>query len=312
MQSITTRFIRPLLLLGALAGSSVALADYTYTSIDYPGAAYTQVFGINNSGQAVGSGLNFDINGIPNILVATFTYNSKKGTFTPLAQPPGTSKADALGINEPGVMVGGVTFDGGLTESGFVRSKQGAYTVFRHPGCADTTARAINNTGLVSGYADTCTASDFVGFIYDPARNLYTDFLPGPLTIAQGINNRGQVVGSVFLDPGVACTGCLAGRYGFLRAANGAVSYFRVNGRSTAARGITDSGLITGFVSVGSGANKGFVITLAGLPYESINTTLLEFPGALSTIPEGISNAGAIVGIWNAASGPSRGFIAMP
>jgi hypothetical protein len=308
MQPVSARFIRVLFALAAVVGSAPALAGYAFSSIDYPGSTDTQVFGVNNNGQVVGTG--FDSNGD---ILATFVYDSKKGGYTAIAPAPGSVDTQLLDINESGVTVGGVSFDG-TTRSGFVRSKKGAYTVFSHPDCVNTNARAINSKGLVSGYADTCSTSDSVGFIYDPARDTFVDFLPDQVRIAHGINSRGEVVGDVVLDAGVACTGCLAGRYGFVRAASGAVAYFQVNGMDTRPRGISDSGVIAGFV-VAAGTSTGFVTKLAGLPYQSITippAALLQYPGAVSTNPEGITNAGAIVGIWNDEFNFSHGFIATP
>jgi hypothetical protein len=286
MKLLTRRSIE-LLLAGGVAWSLPALAGYTFTSIDYPGAVDTQVFGVNNSGQVTGDG--FDAVGAS----SPFVYDAKKGSYTLIASPPGLN-AVVFGINEAGVMAGGV--DDGLNESGFVRNKKGAYTTFSHPGCADAEARGVNNSGLVAGWGTGCGGPGSIGFVYDPASNAFIDFLPSPTTIVQGINGKGQVVGSVRLDAGVACTGCPPGSYGFLRAPSGAVTYFRVNGEETSARGITDSGQIAG-----TALDSGFVTTLAGLPYEAItipNAALLAFPGAVQTTPEGITNGGDIVGIW--------------
>jgi Matrixin len=284
--------------------------DYDWVSVDYPGAAFTDVFGANDSGQIVGIGYDALFN-----VVATFTYDSKKQSYTPIAPLPGSISSFLGGINEPGVMVGSVAFTGVGPEIGLVRSEHGAYTVFSHPApLGNTEPRAVSNSGLVSGYAYDDAGLNTVGFIYDPARNVFTDFLPSPFTIAQGINNQGQVVGSVTLAAGVACTSCLSGRYGFLRAASGAITYFRVNGQPTSARGISDSGRVTGYIQ-SSGVLKGFVTTLEGLPYEAITISrfkLLEFPIATLTEPEGITNAGDIVGIWIDALGNDHGFIATP
>jgi uncharacterized membrane protein len=282
--------------------------DYAWASIDYPGATFTDVFGVNNPGLVVGLGFNAD-----GSLLTAFSYDSKKGGYTKITPAPGSLETDVFGVNEPGVIVGGVTVDG-VTESAFVLSKKGAYTAFSHPGCAVTEARAVNNTGLVSGLGIDCGTSATLGFIYDPARNVFTDFLPGPNTVAQGINNRGQVVGSVTLAAGEACPSCLAGRYGFLRDVSGELRYFRVNGQPTSARGISDSGWVTGYISSGGGL-EGFVTTLDGTPYDAITISrfkLLTFPGAILTEPESITNTGGIVGVWFDALGNDHGFIATP
>ena len=304
MQSIATRFVRLFLVLTAALCAWPAHATYVFTSID-ENPFLTQVFGVNNRGQVVGTG------------DTGFSYDSKKGVFTLVPPPPGGDMGlfSIIGINEPGVMVGSVDFGGG-TVDGLVRDKHGAYAIFSKPGWNDTQARAVSNTGMVTGYST--NYSPFfhtVGFIYDPERNAFIDILPSSFTVAQGINNQGQVVGNAVLGAGVACGSCPAGQYGWLREPTGAFIYFRVNGAGARARGITDSGLITGYIPTRSG-NKGFVVSLAGVNgYASLtvpDAELLEMPGAVGTVPEGITNAGDIVGIWVDASGALHGFIATP
>lgn len=97
-----------------------------------------------------------------------------------------------------------------------------------------------------------------------------------------------------------------------MRAANGSVTYFLVNGESTRALGINDEGLIVGEVTDAEGA-RGFVVRLAGLPCESITVNesdLLEFPGYDELIPMSINNSGVVVGIIKDEG--SHGFVAMP
>src|SRR5258705_120475 len=118
-------------------------------------------------------------------------------------------------------------------------------------------------TGFANNDGDIET---FVGFIYDPASNTFTDitFPDGFFVFAQGINANGEIVGSVnFSSAGSAYPGSPPGRYGYLREPDGSTTLFRVNGLRTAARGINDAGLITGFVNE-NGGSKGFVATLPG------------------------------------------------
>ena len=308
MQSIKNNLSRLLLVLAATAFSWPAFAAYDFVSFDYPGAGNTDAFGINNAGTVVGTAFDADFN-----FITAYSYDSKKGSFTTLPPVPGSVQTNAAGINEPKEIVGS-TFDG-VTAMAFVRSKKGAYTTFSHPGSSDTEARANNNNGLVTGlYLDDNTGN-INGFIYDTGNNTFTDIVLGTRTIAQGINNKGQVVGSARLAAGVACTGCLAGTYGWLRAPDGVISYFQVNGAATFARGITDSGVITGFISAASNG-EGFVVTLAGsFAYQSIlipAVQLLVVPGADATNPEAINNAGTVVGFWVDGAGLEHGFLATP
>lgn len=312
MNSAIRRCVPLLLVAVGGACSLPALAGYEYTSVDPFGAITTQLWGVNSSGRAVGNAFT----GSGDI---TFVYDVQKGSYTPIAPMPGYDRTGLLGINDAGAMAGNVT-DGGGFDSGVVRGKNGAYTAFAHPDCDYTSGRAIGNTGLVTGFADTCVDYDSVGFIYDPASGSFTDFLPssnsaGIPTIPQGINARGQVVGSVYLEGTDAPAG--DGLYGFLRNANGDITLFRVNGAATRARGITNYGLITGFITTSDGL-KGFVLSVApGPAYQTFaiddaDLLVVPFAGAVNTTPQSINEAGIVSGQWSDGGGAFHGFIATP
>ncbi len=293
-------------LLGATCAWQAQSDSYSYQLVDHPGTADTLVFGVNNKGSVVGNG--FDgLNSHP------FVYDSRKQMYTAVAPAAGYFDTVVFGINEAGVMVGGVdTSPDGSTSSGFIRSKDGTFTVFSHPDAFTfTQPRGISSKGLVSGFRDVSDGST-VGFIFNPKNGTFVDFIPSRLTIPQGINARGDVVGSAFLEPDAAYPGSPPGLYGWLRKSNGAVSYFRVNDLPTRARGLTDSGLIAGAVT-GPAGTAAFVVSLQGLPYESLTVAdadLLVFPGNDFTFAGGIGNSGIVVGVTADPSGTSHGFIA--
>ena len=222
------------LAVGFMAGPMVAQAQYDYQQVDYPGTTDTQIFGINDRGDTSG-------NGFPDPGTFPFVYASKKGTFTDVASLAGYSATSVLGINDAGVMVGSVDSLDKTTTSGFIRDKNGNFTVFSHPDAVSSTnPRGINNKGLVTGYRDDVDVIT-IGFIYDSRRDTFTDLNPTSFfTIAQGINSKGEVVGSssftVENDP---CPGLENpfGRYGWLRAKDGTVTFFEVNSSHTSARG---------------------------------------------------------------------------
>jgi uncharacterized membrane protein len=301
------------LALGLMAGPMVAQAQYDYLTIDYPGGVTTQVFGINNRGNVVGNGIS-DPDTFP------FVYSPKKGTITDVAPLDGDSRTSVLGINGRGDMVGSV-FEDGITR-GFIRDKDGNFTVFEHPEAVSfTQARGINNDGLVTGFRDDkddqFTAEN--GFIYDSETGTFTDIVPSLFTIAHGITQSGDVVGSAVFsnadDPCPPSAGQTV-RYGWLRTADGAVIYFDVNGRRTSARGITESGTIAGFVSDSGTANaKGFVAELDGSPCQSITVDdddLLAPTGAELTFLQGIKKTGEVVGWYSDENSVVHGFIATP
>lgn len=286
MNSVLWRFVRPLAALTALVLSTAASAVYVFNTVNYPGSVMTDVRGLNGTGRIVGYA---SVDGVNN-----FGFSYAGGVFSLL--PSAGVPVVAHGINDAGVIVGS-TFEAPSTSRAFILSG-GTYTVFSRPGWANSYARAIGPSGLVTGYSDD-GASASSGFIYNPVTAAFTDItIPGAfLTIAQGINNAGQVVGSANLAPG--------GARAFLRQPDGTIVLFQIGGNPTRARGITDTGLMTGFVTI-AGVTSGFV-------GDSLGYQLLDVPGATQTVGEAINNAGQVSGLYtDGATGATRGFIATP
>ena len=293
-----------------------AQADYDYQTIDYPGTDYTQVFGINARGHVVGTASDEES-------CFPFVYHSKNATFTDVAPVAGFDCTHVLGISDSGYLVGGVTTDDPFSRSGLILDKSGNVTLFDHPDAfSETMARGVNNDGLVTGYIDTIDPNEILrGFIYDPETGTFTDIDPSIFTIAQGINSKGDVVGSSIFDnsedpcgpspdPGTV-------RYGWLRSVDGDMSYFIVNGWRTSARGITNSGNIVGFaLDWETNSWWGFVTELDDTPCQSITipyTDLLTVPEVGDIfVSQGINNTGKVVGWYEAVDYTTHGFIAIP
>lgn len=317
-KTILGLFAASLLLAPTLA---LAQAVYEYQIIDYPGAEATQVWGINDHGIAVGNGFDLD--------VYPFVYDINKGTFTDVANVAGYDATAFIGISDSGRLAGSVYL--GDTEFGLIRNVQGTDAVFSHPYAANTEARGVNNQGLVSGIRDSVENPGLptVGFLYDPKDDSFTDFAESVFTIVHGMNSQGEVVGSsIFFegDPQDPCPEIFVAtsvrEYGWLRAADGSLTHFTVNGQRTSARGINDRGQIAGsFLEFSGGTvfEKGFVIDLEGSGCQALTVAaedLLEFPGYDLTIPEGITNSGDIVGVVIEENVdpplPPHGFVARP
>lgn len=302
-----------LLATGFLIGPLTAQAQYDYQQIGYPGQAQSNAWGINDSGDVLATGFDPD-DSIP------FVYASLNGAITDVAPAVGYSSTSLLGINDAGAMVGSVNSLDLSTRSGAIRSKDGEYTIFNHPDAlSETSARGISNNGLVVGVRDGADVESLAGFIYDPKTDTFTDIDTGPalLTIAHGINSKGEVVGdSRYLPENDPCGSGAQGlaRYGWLRKKDGSILYFQVNGLRTVARGINDAGLIVGQTADPSSFElKGFVVKRPKTNCESITVgaaDLLQFPGALQTFPEGINNSGDVVGIAFDLDDSQHGFIA--
>jgi hypothetical protein len=284
-------------------------AGYQYQLVDFPGMTGTQVFKTNNPGVAVGYAFN-------NVTVISFEYDVRKKAFAVVPDASGYGETDITAINNAGVMAGDVYSLDFVTESAIIRGKDGTFHVFRQPGWDNSEARGINEVGLVCGWSYSADRSSSEGFIYDPRNNTFTSVLPSPETIAGDINNRGQLVGSVYLLAGGAYAGSPEGRYGFVRDADGQVTLFSVNGQGTRARGITDAGVISGLLNDAVTGFKGFVTKLSrSSGYQAVSipdANLLVIPPQFATEPEGIANNGVVSGFAADAAGNLHGFIATP
>jgi len=196
----TTIFIVGMMLVGLLglvAPSHLAYAtDYTFTTLDVPGASFTYAFGINDAGQIVGD--YYDGSRYHGFLLSEGQYTiikvlSAVGTF-------------AHGINNAGQIVGSY-FDGSRFYC-FLLS-DGVFTTLDAPGAASplgTSAYGINDAGLIVGTYVVKHEDDFrsYGFLFSDGTYTTID-VPGTTmrTEAFGINNDGVLAGYFVDEQGV-------------------------------------------------------------------------------------------------------------
>jgi len=163
-----------------LMALGTAYADYTYTTLNVPGASATSAYGINNAGTIVG--FYGDASG-------EHGYSLSNGTYTTL-NVPGSTQTLALGINDTGTIVG--WYYNGSGWQGYSLSN-GTYTTLNVPGSLYTYANGINNAGTIVGtYSNGSTMQG-----YSLSNGTYTTLnVPGSIeTIPHGINNAGTIVG---------------------------------------------------------------------------------------------------------------------
>ena len=296
------------LLLGAIALPLTALAQnaYDYELIEFPGANSSQSFGVDERGRVAGNAF-FDEGSIP------FIYDIRKDEFFLIDDVAGFDRTAVIGNSTRGELTGTVTDLGGQGRGLFLDGK-GGIQLFDHPNAETfTQGRGINSLGLIAGFRDAVEPSQVAaGFIYEPATGTFIDVVPSTFTLAQGINELGDVVGSALFLPVDDPCPQLAQQYGWLRDMEGNVRYFSVNGLPTRARGITDSGIITGYtIDPDTGILEGFVTTISNAPCQDIAVGadgLLIFPGSTQTLPQSVSNDGRIV-VGNLLD-QTQGFIA--
>ncbi len=295
------------LTLGFTIGSAAHAAGYSWTEILIPSIGpFGVAWGINDKGQVAVQ------NAAPAPGVKTGIYHS--GVYTPLpALPPGYTFSGALGINNGGAIVGGAYPPTDPThEQGFILIGS-KYTFFSRPGWNNTEARAIANSGLITGYNANDDRSMTAGFIYDPATGTFTDATPPGsgtgFSVTQGMNAAGRISGDGRSTE--------FGRYAFIwqqgTLVNGTrqlppfLARIQIANSYTAGRGINDAGVVVGFTQ---NSSLGFVGNDSH-GFQQLIPPGGDAPGAVITC-EGINNLGQVTCTVADASGNSRGFIGMP
>lgn len=305
MQKTSFRQVARVLAVAA-AGFSASAAQAAYVLTDFfrPGAASTALWDVNNTGLMVG----YTTSGSGPLDVSTgYLYDGS--AFTTLSGPTGAVSSFASGVSDAGVVVGSFTSTRVTDEFGDVVPgpsssfiyTAGSYVQFDVPGASETYLRAISPDGrYISGYYITAAGLG-VGFIYDRTTGVQTDVSKpnSRLTIAQGINVHGVMVGSDIL------TGPPTTRPGFVYdVATNLRTDLSIPGMPrTAIRSISDDGEMAGWFLDAGGLQHGFVGLTTG--YEQI-----DFLGASATYIEGSNNAGVVVGAYSVGDA-TRAFIGM-
>lgn len=186
-------------------GHGFLYSNQTYTTLDYPGAAFTSAWGLNNHGQVVGQGCVGNPSPPPAYTCHDFVYSS--GTFTDVQGLNGyntaTSSIEPYAINDAGDIVGEYDDPAGNTH-GFLYTSSGSFSVLDGPLCSPsspgdcvTIAWGINNQGRIVGEYPDSGFNDH-GYLYHGG--IYTTVDPLGISnkygsTAFGINDAGDVVG---------------------------------------------------------------------------------------------------------------------
>lgn len=284
------------LLCSLLAASAAwGASGYTVVPLNVPGSASTTLGGINDSGTIVGSFTNV----IDGTAFTSFVY--RDGVFSNLDGPSGAISSIVRGISNSGLIVGVFATEGvALTSRSFLFDGT-SYTELMLPFGAGA-ARSISPNGrYVAGDVFGNTA----GFVYDLLTGQAQTFgAESFVTVTQGVNDQGQVVGS---RSARGSDGLLQTRPFVFDAVAGV---FTENPESypglteARPRAITNNGVIGGFsFSGGAFIREGDEIT--SLTFESVSFATIY----------GINSDGVAIGYTTTGTGPgsfSQGFIATP
>jgi len=285
-----------------LAGSSAA---FTFTTIDVPGASYTEARGINRQGQIVGFYGSAEGTGFQG-------FRLDQGAFTTINFPGAvdtaltdiTGNGNILGyyttVRTHGVPLNRRVFTwtwphlprGVVRANGFLL-RRSLFTPIDVPDATDTVPSDIGRHGQIVGlYVD--SNGIFHGFLLQGGVFTTIDVPGATATQASGINGRGQVVGS-YQDPsGVV--------HGFLLS-EGVFTTIDVPGAlHTLPNSINGRGQIVGFYH--SPRAHGFLLD------QGVFTTI-DVPGAANTFIRKIKGH-RIVGSYVDTNGFTHGFLTTP
>src|SRR5438270_585464 len=176
----------------ALGLTTTTRADsFSYSTIDFPGAAQSGATDINNLGQIVGTYILAD--GTRH----GFLYSAS--TFATIDDPSATTGSEATSINDAGLIVG--AYDLNPPEAGHIfegahsfLDNGGTFATLDFPGATTTTARKINSAGDIVGVYRTNVGSAN-GFLDVGGTFTTIDFPGAHSTQATGINDSGEIVG---------------------------------------------------------------------------------------------------------------------
>ncbi len=239
-------------------------AGKNFSTILVPGSTFdnrpfTEVFGINDSGQLIGE-------------TNTFSFLYSDGVFTPVLAPNGSPSA-VRGINNSGQIVGSYA-DSSTESNGFVNSN-GSSTTIDFPGAIETELYGINDLGQIVGTS--FAVHETQSFLYsDGVFTVISD--PGAtVTYAYGVNDNDEIVGVCYLN----------NRWqGFLDR-NGVFTPINLPGSGqTTVTGISNTGLIVGYSDMGSFLDSDGVFTN------------VRIPNSVGTLVYGVNDNGQIAGVY--------------
>jgi probable HAF family extracellular repeat protein len=178
-------------------GHGFLLKGGMFTTIDFPGAVYTEALGMNARGQIVGEYIDA-------IKMASHGFLLTRRGFATV-DPPGAINRYINWINQQGDMVGGyMDMDGSFHG---VLVSRGAFMTIDFPGASNTFGLGINSRGeIVGGYVDSA-GLNLHGFLMSNGKFNSFDFpgsntdisacggLGGGVSYTDGINDEGTIVG---------------------------------------------------------------------------------------------------------------------
>jgi len=281
----------------AAGNPQASTPTYQYRVLDFPGAAQTTPFAVNDRGQIVGAeidsaGLNhaiFDDGRQLQLLDASGLIGTSLESF-------------AFSINNHDDIAGAYRDSSGELH-GYVRHPDGSLDHIEFPGGNNTQAFGINDFGVVIGiYKDGSNVNH--AFLLREGQYQTVDLPGGPttLTIPLSINDRGVVAGQFIKTS-------MTNGFGYLQQIGGGFTLVTAPGSApeqTFFISINNRNEILGGYNDAAGVPHNFLKTRSG--YQPF-----EFParfGAISVVVQTVNDFEEIVGYYIDANQLAHGFVA--
>lgn len=256
---------------------------YSFTTVDYPGAAFTEVLDSNGTTDV---GI-FVVDPMTPVTEA-FTHS---GNNYEILNLPGSSETILLGINSAGTMAGAYS-DLSNKIHGFINDA-GVITNVDFPGSTQTLVAGINDAGDIVGiWLD--AANHNHGFVSQGGIFTAIDYPSATITEATGINASGQVAGN--------WTDAMSVSHGFIWSGGVFTNIDFPGAKYTVAFGINDSAEVAGYYADASSVLHGFL-------YQS-SFTIVDVAGATGTLLTRVRNDGNLAGVFTDSLNADHGVTA--
>ena len=229
------------------------------------------------------------------LLSSSLSHAQKITTF----DCPKSTGTLAMAINRTGTITGSCSLPVQVDPTrGFVRGKDGTFSIFGVAGSTVTQPNAINAAGEIAGqYMDTHTQTHAFIRAVDGTITAF-DYPGATVTQAFGLNDTGWVVGYYFAN---------GAGHAFMRDPQGNMTNIDPPGTAftALAAGINNEGVITGQYEDASANYVSFVRDQAG------NFTTYQAPGdgVNRTFASGINSAGQVTGSFSAPGNSEQGYL---
>jgi hypothetical protein len=288
-------FILAGLLLGTTAGASAT--EYRIRTVDFPGAANTALYAINDDAHCVGA--EKDRSGAHHAIV--FAEGALQ-TLDPNGLVGRSPQSWAFSINNRGDIAGAIVDSAG-SYHGFVHHRDHSVETIDYPGGFDSQAFGINDHDTVIGvYNDAVGGSH--AFVRRAGVYSTIDLAGGLQTIPFSINDREEIVGEYI-------TTLNTNGYGYIQKASGSYSIFTAPGsdpQQTFFISINNRDQILGGYANATVAQQNFLVTRSVYALFDLPPSI----GANGVSAQTVNDSDEIVGYYFDSAGVAHGFLAIP